>query len=344
MRALPSPIAGFEDWPDAVRRLGRREGHNAASARFALALGVPAAIPTPAAAVRGTSVTDGVQLQELEWQLPYGPPTRGYLLTPVETTGTLPGVLWFHCHGGNKWLGAERLIDAGSMSSDEVKAVQRDLYSGAAPANELARAGFAVLVHDSFSWGSRRFILDPPPPRVAEHLAARRALWREEGVAPTPVMEYNAAAALHEHSIAKTAGLLGTSYAGMIAFEDLVALEILRSLPRVDGAGIGVGGFSGGGGRALAVSALAPEVSAAVVCCMMTSFAGLFPSHMDTHSWLLATPGLAFHFDWPDLAAINPDCRYLVQFARADPLFSTAGMRDAHSKLTALARKTQRPY
>lgn len=344
MTTLPGPIPGFEDWPDAVRRLGSHQGHNDASTRLAQALGVPGDIPRPSVTAGRTSVVDGVRIQELGWQLPYGPPTRAYLLTPSGAEGTLPGVLWLHCHGGNKWLGAERLIDAGVETSPEVSAVQRDLYSGRAVANDLARSGFAVLVHDSFSWGSRRFLLDPPPARVAEGMAARCALWREEGVQPTPAMEYNAAAAAHEHTVAKAAGLLGTSYAGMVAFEDLVALQVLRALPAVDGAGVGVGGFSGGGGRALVLSALAPEVRAAVVCCMMTTFEGLFPSHMDAHSWLLATPGLASSFEWPELAGINPGCRHLVQFAREDPLFTLHGMHDADARLTALAAGSRGGY
>lgn len=333
----PSPIAGYEDWPDAVRRLGRHQGHNSGSARLADGLGVPAPIDTPAVTERRSSVVDGVRIRELAWQLPFGPPTWGYVLTPASASKALPAVLWLHCHGGNKWLGAERLIDVGHATSPEVAAVHRDLYSGQALANELARAGHTVLVHDSFSWGSRRFSLDPLPARVADGVAARQALWREEGVHPTPAMEYNAAAALHEHTVAKTAGLLGTSYAGMVAFEDLTALQVLRSLPEAADEGVAVGGFSGGGGRALILSALAPEVRAAVVCCMMTTFRGLFPSHVDHHSWLLATPGLASEFEWPELTTLNPACRYLVQFALSDPLFTLEGMHDADAQLAALA-------
>ncbi|WP_458115816.1 acetylesterase [Arthrobacter sp. D2-10] len=333
MTSAPSPIAGFEDWPDAVQRLAKRSGYNPESAQLAAALGVPAAIPAPPVSVLSSQVVDGVLLEELAWQLPYGPPTRGYFLKPANATAPLPGVLWLHCHGGNKWLGAERLIDSASGRTPEVAAIQQNLYSGHAVANKLARSGFAVLVHDAFSWGSRRFQLDPPPARIADQMAAQRALWREQGAQWTPALEYNAAAALHEHTLAKTAGLLGTSYAGMIAFEDLAALDVLRKLSGVERRSISVGGFSGGGGRALVLSALAQEVRAAVVCCMMTTFRGLFPSHMDAHSWLLATPGLSSSFDWPGLTGINGSCRYLMQFARQDALFSERGMRDADAML-----------
>jgi predicted esterase len=58
---------------------------------------------------------------------------------------------------------------------------------------------------------------------------------------------------------------------------------------------------------------------------------------MDAHSWLLATPGLAASFEWPELTGINTDCRHLVQFGREDPLFTRQGMRDADARLIALA-------
>ena len=38
-------------------------------------------------------------------------------------------------------------------------------YGGRAYANSLAAAGFAVLVHDVFLWGSRRFRLETMPDR-----------------------------------------------------------------------------------------------------------------------------------------------------------------------------------
>jgi hypothetical protein len=42
-----------------------------------------------------------------------------------------------------------------------------------------------VLVHDTFSWGSRRFDLSRPTPRLAALIEAQDALWREQGLAPT---------------------------------------------------------------------------------------------------------------------------------------------------------------
>lgn len=334
MNTPVSAVGGYEDWPAYSRTQPRYPGHSPASARLAEILGVPAPAPSaPETTVESVHVVDGVQITELRWQLPYGPPTTGYLAKPAGAAGPLPGALWLQCHAGNKWLGSERIVDLGPAATPEAASLRENLYAGLAPVNELAKAGFAVLTHDAFSWGSRRFTLDPAPQRTASVLEARRAVWAAEGTEPTEAMVYDAAAADHENTIAKAAGMLGTSYAGMVAFEDLTAVAVLRSRPDVAGARIGTGGFSGGGGRALLLSALDPDIGACVVACMMTTIGALFPSHLDYHSWLMNTPGLAAEFDWPELAALAPATRFLVQYAAADQLFPLTGMQDADAEL-----------
>lgn len=329
-----SAIGGFEDWPGFIHSRPGFAGHSPASNKLAGLLGVPALSPAvPECSVQSVRIVDGVRITELRWQLPFGPPTTGYLAVSVQAHGRLPGLLWLHCHAGMKWLGCERILDLGPETTPEAAALKENLYEGLSPANELAKAGFAVLTHDAFSWGSRRFNLDPPPQRTGRVLEARRALWAAEGTTPTEAMIYDAAAADHENTIAKAAGMLGTSYAGMVAFEDLTALALLRSMSCVDAGRIGTGGFSGGGGRALLLSALDPGIGACVVACMMTTISALFPAHLDYHSWLMNTPGLAAEFDWPDLAAVAPETRFLVQYAADDPLFPSAGMEDANAAL-----------
>lgn len=337
MEGPASVIAGYEDWPAFVRAAPVRSEGGAGAARLAGLLGVPAlpaAAPEPE--VTAEKVVDGVRVRRLRWQLPFGPPTTGYLAAPEEHGGNLPGVLWLHCHAGNKWLGGERLVDLGDGTLPEVRRLQRDLYDGRPVVNDLARAGYAVLVHDTFSWGSRKFRLEPAPPRTADWLAAREALWERQNISPTPEQRYNEAAAQHENTLAKAAGLLGTSYAGMVAYDDLAALALLRAAPEVDAARLGTVGFSGGGGRALILAALAPDVRSCVIACMMTTFQGLFPAHVDRHSWLLNTPGLAAAYEWPELTALAPSGRYLVQYAADDPLFAPAAMREADRMLERL--------
>ncbi len=333
----PSAIAGYDDWPAYVQQHPRYQGATPAAQELADALGVPGAQQRPEVTVHWQETYDGVTTSQLSWQLGFGPRTTGWLIKPAGVPGPLPGVLALHCHGGNKFGGADRLVEL-PESHPSAENARAGHYDGRALATEVARQGFAVLAHDTFAWGSRRFDLSVPPWRTAAALEARQAQWREDGVVPSDADEYNAAAAFHEETVAKTAGLLGTSLAGMVAHDDLAGLEVLAGLPDVDQDRLGCIGFSGGGGRSLALAALSPRIRSYVVTCMMTTFQSLLPAHLDAHSWLLQTPGLWRLGDWPELTARSGARGLLVQFALADELFPETGMRDAHCTLESLHR------
>ncbi|MEU4392332.1 dienelactone hydrolase family protein [Kribbella sp. NPDC023855] len=200
-------------------------------------------------------------------------------------------------------------------------------------ADRLAREGFAVLAHDAFGWGSRGFRLDEPPWRLESTLAAYRSHWSLTGQHPGPDEVYDIAAAEHEATVAKYAGVMGTSFAGAVAHDDLTALEVLAAMPGVDRGRLGVVGFSGGGGRAVHLAALAPEISAGVVICMMSTFAAMFPAYLDAHSWLLATPGIGRDKEWPEYAVARGLHHQLVLYAEDDELFPRKGMHDADALL-----------
>jgi dienelactone hydrolase len=259
---------------------------------------------------------DGVTVTELTWQTGFGPPTRAWLVLPDPLpAGKLPGILALHCHAGVKSVGAERLI---TTSEPVAERLRHECYGGSALAERLAHAGFAVLAHDAFAWGSRRFRLTPMP-------------WRLRGRLGTPDADYDTAAALHEETVAKFAGVMGTSFAGAVAHDDLTALDVLAGLPYVDR--LGVVGFSGGGGRAAVLTALDPRIRASVIACMMSTVDELYPAYLDAHSWLLATPGIGHGRDWPDVAFARGDHDQLVLYAADDALFPPEGMARADALL-----------
>lgn len=256
---------------------------------------------------------DGVAITELGWQTGFGPPTRAWLVLPdPRPAGKIPGILALHCHAGVKSVGAERLI---TTSTPVAERLRHECYGGVALAERLARAGFAVLAHDAFAWGSRRFQLTPAP-------------WRLRDLKPA---DYDTAAALHESTVAKFAGVMGTSFAGAVAHDDLTALDVLAGLPYVDR--LGVIGFSGGGGRAAVLTALDPRVRASVIACMMSTVDELYPAYLDAHSWLLATPGIGHGRDWPDVAFARGEHDQLVLYAADDALFPLEGMMRANALL-----------
>ncbi|WP_159707137.1 acetylxylan esterase [Arthrobacter sp. 18067] len=342
----PSALAGYEDWPGYAAR-HQYMADSPEAGQLADTLGVPAVTPDLGYTVHSETEHDGVITSSLSWQLGFGPRTSAWFVRPAGATGPLPGLLALHCHGGIKAYGAERLVslplgredhDGGTSNAVGfgrlLPELGGNLYGGRALATWLAQQGFAVLAHDAFMWGSRRFELDPLPWRTANAVNGQQALWREAGVEPSAAEQYDTAAAAHEETVAKAATLLGSSVAGTVAHDDLAALSILASLPGVDRNRLGCLGFSGGGGRALVLAALSPAIRCYVVTCMMTTFESLLPAYLDAHSWLLHSPGLARLGDWPDLA-VRSNADVLVQYGLADHLFPEQGMRDAHALLSS---------
>jgi dienelactone hydrolase len=333
--AAPNPIAGYEDWPAAVRAGEPFRGADAAGTALGRLLGLRRSPGRPTVHDEGSRTLNGVTVRRLRWSVGYGPDTTAWLLRPAGVRGALPGVLGMHCHAGIRSVGAEQLVDLGAEANPRAIWLRTSYYSGRAPATDLARRGHAVLVHDTFSWASRRFDLARPTPRLAALMEVQEAWWRQTGVHPTGDERFDFLSGLHEDTVAKAAGALGQTFAGAVLTDDLLALEVLAGTDGVDDARLGAFGFSGGGGRSLLLAALDPRVGSAVVSCMMATFSSLVPAGLDAHSWLLHIPGLWSWSDWPDLTALG-NARFLVQYRTGDALFSSAGMDDAHRRLLAL--------
>ena len=130
----------------------------------------PGGAATPVPAVQHQLEFEGLSIEHLQWQLPFGPPTEALLLKPAGSKGKLPGIVGLHDHGGNKYFGLRKIT---RMSNDPHPAIlrhQEHYYSGLAWANELARRGYVVLVHDTFTFGSRRMRLADLPASIRGNL------------------------------------------------------------------------------------------------------------------------------------------------------------------------------
>ena len=204
-------------------------GADTAGTELGRVLGLRRLPELPTVLDEGEVRLDGVSIRRLRWSVGYGPDTSAWLLRPAGVRRSLPGMIGMHCHGGIRSVGAEQLVDLGADSSPRAVWLRDAYYSGRAPANELARQGYAVLVHDTFSWASRRFDLSRPTPRLAALLEAHSALWREQGIRPTEDERFDLASALHEDTLAKAAGALGQTFAGAVLYDDLVAFGVLAT-------------------------------------------------------------------------------------------------------------------
>lgn len=286
------------------------------------ALGAVPAIPSDIDIKRGQVVHfDGVAVTSLSWSVGWGKQTQALLLTPSDATGPLPGVLYLHSHDDLKEFGKEKVAASGSHQlPTHALWVRRDHYGNRAPANELAKRGFAVLVHDCFPWGSRGFTLDEIPPRIKEIHGASSADDFE-----------NLSVMFESLSLNKYLSLYGATMAGILNHDDRVALEVAKQLPEISGP-ISAIGLSGGGCRALILHATNPELRAVVSTGAMATYASMLHEHIAPHSWMFFPFNLASAGEWPEVAMIS-DTPLFVQFCGEDQLFTSEGMQIAHQML-----------
>src|SRR5439155_2308673 len=78
------------------------EWRQAARKRLKERMSIPGIGTRPRATVNKQYIYDGLHIEELSWQLPYGRATEALLLKPEAAKGKLPAILAFHDHGGNK--------------------------------------------------------------------------------------------------------------------------------------------------------------------------------------------------------------------------------------------------
>jgi dienelactone hydrolase len=275
---------------------------------------------------------DGLVGQEVSWSVGFGPRTHAYVLKPASATSALPGIVALHDHSDFKYYGKEKIADGPEDTLPVITAFRQLPYGGRAYANELAHEGFVVLVHDTFLWGSRRFPLDTMLEMMGSETTDLLRAHQRSSAVSDEVERYNVAAYFHEHWVSKYCNVLGTSLAGVVSFEDRVALNYLLSRPDVDARWVGCIGLSGGGNRAALLSATHDGIRATVIVGLMTTYQALLDHNM-SHTWMLFPFGWARHGDWPDIAACRAPSPLLVQYDLQDHLFTETGMRDAHARL-----------
>lgn len=178
---------------------------------------------------------DGLHIEELSWQLPYGRPTEAILLKPQNAKGRLPGILAFHDHGGNKYFGKRKITRTTEDMHPLMVAHQQEYYENMAWANEMAKRGYVVLVSDAFPFASRRVMLQDVPGSI------RKGLDDSDPENPKNIKAYNDWAREHEDIMAKSLFSAGTTWPGVFFAEDRKALDILCARADVDANRIGCG-------------------------------------------------------------------------------------------------------
>jgi dienelactone hydrolase len=279
---------------------------------------------------------DGLLIEELSWQLPYGPATRAVRLRPEGQTGPLPGILGLHCHGGVKYFGHEKITRYGQQHP-LMLAHQQQYYSGRAWANEVAKRGYVVLVSDAFPFASRRVRLADVSPEL------RRGVVDPEWDDSEGIIRYNEWAGVHESVMAKSLFSAGTTWPGVFLAEDRVALDVLAASSGVDASRLGCAGLSGGGMRTNYLAGTDSRIRCAVSVGLMTTWRDYALHKSNNHTWMTYIPNIPQLLDFPEILGLRAPLPTLVLLDEQDDLFTLPEMQRADRILTEVFARAGAP-
>ena len=231
----PNPIAGYEDWPAAVRGAAPFEGSSAGGNRAGRG-------SRPAPATADTDVSwKRVAARSIRWT------SAGCAGRWATGRTPRPG-----CCGRPACPAISRLSWACTATAVCARwAVSSSSSSGTNPIRgrpPCAPAGIRAAPRPmswpggaSSCWSTTRSpgAAGGSTCRIRLHdsralLEAYAALWREQGLTPSADEQFDLASSLHEDTIAKAAGALGQTFAGAVLTDDLVALDVLAGTDGVD--------------------------------------------------------------------------------------------------------------
>jgi dienelactone hydrolase len=285
---------------------------------------------------------DGLDIEELSWQLPYGRPTHAVLLKPAGNAKPLPAILGLHDHAGMKYFGYRKIVKTSDDVHPMLKEHQVTDYGGKAWANEIAKQGYVVLVHDTYAFGSRRVYFEDVKGLNwgGVDTTGKSDLDPEKS---ENIKTYNTWSSEHEHVMSKSLFSAGTTWPGVFLTEDQVALDILSNRKEVDPNRIGCGGLSGGGLRTVYLAGMDPRIKCAVCVGFMTTWKDLILNKSVNHTWMTYTPLLPKYLDFPEILGLRVPLPTLVLNNNQDELYTLGEMKNADVILGNVYKKAGAP-
>ena len=176
-------------------------------------------------------------------------------------------------------------------------------YGGVSWANELARRGYAVLVHDAFPFASRRVRVGDVSPVLRKGL---KEVNPESVDGDQGVQRVRRRARAHhgQEPVLRRDDLAGRLHGRGPARAGLPLLA-----PDVDADRVGCAGLSGGGMRTCYLGGLDDRIRCACCVGMMTTWRDYLLNKCHTHTWMIYIPGLPRDLDYPEILGLRARCR-----------------------------------
>ncbi len=282
-------------------------------------------------------IYDGLHIERLSWQLPYGPRTEAVFLKPAAAKGPLPGVLALHDHSGNKYFGKRKVTQTADERHPMMAEHHEKMYEGRPWANALAKRGYAVLAPDVFTFGSRRVLLENVP------LNIRQGITSPDSEDVSFIKAYNIWAKEHESILAKSLFSAGTTWPAVFLADDQRALDVLCARQDVNADRVGCGGLSGGGLQTVFLGGMDSRIKAAVCVGLMTTWRDFLLNRSKNHTWMIYVPHLPHDLDFPEILGLRAPLPTLVLNNSEDPLFTLPEMNRADRILKEIYDKAGSP-
>ena len=252
---------------------------------------------------------EGYKAQKVVFNISAESRVLAYLLVP-DTGKKHPAALMLHDHGSKFTIGKEKMVKPfGTTEEDEKKLAEAENWSARYfgeqfPGDELAKRGYVVLSFDALGWGDRS------------------------------VQGFKTDS---QQSLGSNLFNMGTSFAGIIAQEDVRAAKFLASLPQVDKKKVACIGFSMGGFRSWQLAALSDDITAGVAVCWFGTMKGhikIGDGQLKGNSaFSMLHPTIAKFLDYPDVAGLAaPKPMYFIG-GDDDAVNPTEGTKEAYEKV-----------
>jgi dienelactone hydrolase len=262
----------------------------------------------PEPRVEAVEKRSGYEVRRISVRLSEFCRVKAYLAIP-EGEGPFPAAVLLHDHGGFFEIGKEKMIlpIAGYGKTDVARTWMDKNYGGRSIGDDLAKQGYVVFASDALGWGDRAC-----------------------GGYDT------------QQAIACNLFGMGSSWAGLIAAEDIASVDYLASLPFVDSKRIACIGHSMGGFRSWQLAALSDKITAAISICSFGTIQGLMAPGGNRlrgqSAYAMTHPGLSRLMDFPDIAGLAAPKPIYILNGLEDKLSPVECVREAYEKTQSVYR------
>jgi dienelactone hydrolase len=254
-----------------------------------------------------------------------------YVLIPKGRKGPRPAIVDLHSHGGMFVYGKEKVMPMPGGDNPAITGYRRDNYEGRSTSLALCRRGYVVISIDCFYFGERRSLFGDDPSKPG---------WDRAKYSAQEVEYLNQRSGEGESILARSLFWAGTTWQGIVHWDDIRTVDYLASRPEVDPARIGCVGISMGGYRTDFLAGLDDRIQCAVSVGWMSTLRPLIRKHVLTHSFVHFLPGLTRFVDLPDVIGCMVPKPLMVQQCRLDQLYSLDGMTESVKKIGAIYAKS----